>query len=127
MSKKQSDSTLEAFVSLATLAAQHPEATKAAFNVIDALGAVTYDLTTAALDYLLPRKPIASEPEPQRCLHTWTSSKGLSRLSRCGRWRKIVPSDSRSDSFPFTTIGRESPAIKSYLDFVQNNRHMLRQ
>lgn len=65
MSKRQADSTLEAFVSLATLAAQHPEATKAAFTIIDALGAATYDLTTAALDYLFPRKPIAFEPEPQ--------------------------------------------------------------
>jgi hypothetical protein len=67
MSKKQSDSNFgETFGSLVILAAQHPKETQAAFNIINALGAVTYDLTTAALDHLFPRKTEAALPEPQQ-------------------------------------------------------------
>lgn len=66
MSKKQPDSTFaETFVSLLVLAAKHPEATKAAFRTVDALGAVTYELTSAALDYLFPPKKEAATPQPQ--------------------------------------------------------------
>jgi hypothetical protein len=66
MSKKQPDSNFgETLASLLILAARHPKETTAAVNIINALEAVTYDLTTAALDYLFPRKAIASKPEHQ--------------------------------------------------------------
>lgn len=67
MSKKQHENNFgETFASLLILAAQHPKEAKAAHNIINALGAVTYDLTTAALDYLFPRKTEAALPEPQQ-------------------------------------------------------------
>ncbi|MGB8510748.1 MAG: hypothetical protein WCD76_20420 [Pyrinomonadaceae bacterium] len=66
MSKKQSESNFaETFVSLVMLTAKHPEATKAAFRTIDALGVVTYELTSAALDYLFPPKREAATQEPK--------------------------------------------------------------
>ncbi len=66
MSKKQPEPNFaETFVSLVELAAKHPEATKAAFRTIDALGAVTYELTSAALNYLFPPKQEAATQEPE--------------------------------------------------------------
>lgn len=66
MSKKQPESNFaETLVSLVMLAAKHPEATKTAFRTIDALGAATYELTSAALDYLFPPKREAATQEPE--------------------------------------------------------------
>jgi hypothetical protein len=67
MSKKQPENNFgETFASLLILATQHPKEAKAAYNIINALGAVTYDLTTATLDYLFPRKTETTLPEPQQ-------------------------------------------------------------